>query len=171
MGREVRRVPASWQHPRNERGHYIPLLGASFSERHAEWTAEKAQWDAGFVRDYRYGWKSREHLECETFDDWHGREPSAEDFMPEWAESERTHYQMYENVSEGTPISPVMESPEELARWLADNNESAFAGQGASYESWLRVCQGGFSPSAVFSQETGLVSGVEFFGQSGGRHE
>ena len=42
---------------------------------------------------------------------------------------ERTHYQMYETCTEGTPISPVMETPENLARWLADNGASAFGGQ------------------------------------------
>lgn len=26
MGREVRRVPANWQHPKNVEGHYVPLL-------------------------------------------------------------------------------------------------------------------------------------------------
>jgi len=170
MGREVRRVPEGWQHPKNDRGSYIPLLGHSFSERHAEWLAEKEQWDAGLVRDYgvRDGiaWKAKDPTYTGTFEDWHGREPKAEWYMPDWPESERTHVQMYEDVSEGTPISPVMASPEELARWLADNNASAFAGQGASYESWLRVCQGGWAPSMVITPETGAVSGVEFLGRT-----
>jgi hypothetical protein len=168
MGREVRRVPADWQHPKNERGNYIPLLGSSFSQRHAEWMAEKAQWDAGLVRDYSqspWGWKSREHIECEAFEEWHGREPRAEFYMPDWPDSERTHFQMYEDVSEGTPISPVMESPEALAQWLADNNASAFADQGASYDAWLRVCRGGWAPSMVYSAQTGAVSGVEALGR------
>jgi hypothetical protein len=40
------------------------------------------------------------------------------------------HIQMYENVSAGTLISPVMDSPEASAKWLSDNNAPAFADQG-----------------------------------------
>ena len=59
MGREVRKVPASWQHPASPEGWPVPL-------------------DA--------------------------------DDMPQWTETEATHFQMYENVTEGTPISPVMDT-------------------------------------------------------------
>jgi hypothetical protein len=34
---------------------------------------------------------------------------------------------MHENVSAGTPIFPVMDSPEASAKWLADYNAPAFA--------------------------------------------
>lgn len=33
MGREVRRVPAEWQHPKDERGRYIPLFDGKDYER------------------------------------------------------------------------------------------------------------------------------------------
>ena len=79
--------------------------------------------------------------------------------MPDWPESERTHLQMYESTSEGTPISPVMETPEQLARWLADTGASAFAGMTATYEQWLAVARGGFAPSAYVTA-SGLQSGV-----------
>jgi hypothetical protein len=39
------------------------------------------------------------------------------------------HIQMYENVSAGTLISPVMDSPEASAQWLSDNKAPAFAAQ------------------------------------------
>ena len=68
-------------------------------------------------------------------------------------------------VSEGTPISPVLESPEALARWLADNNASAFGYQTATYEQWLATCLSGSAPSAIFSARTGLVSGVEYMAE------
>ena len=80
--------------------------------------------------------------------------------MPDWPETERTHYQMYETTTEGTPISPVMSSPEELARWLVDNEADAFAGQPASYEAWLRMCRGGYAPSMVITNGV-IESGVE----------
>ena len=59
--------------------------------------------------------------------------------MPDWPEAERTHYQMYETTTPGTPISPVMETPEALARWLFKDSpdHDYFATSGATYESWL----------------------------------
>ena len=162
MGREVRMVPANWEHPRDEKGHFIALLGGSFKERAAKWDEEARQWANGFVQDYATdGWKAKEPKNAGTFADWDGGRPNEKDYMPDWPEAERTHYQMYESTSEGTPISPAMETPEALARWLADNSASAFANIGATYEQWLATIKRGWAPSAVSSPKTGLVSGVE----------
>lgn len=168
MGREVRRVPASWEHPKvwqhGQHG-FKPLFGGSFGQRLAEWDEEEAQWQAGYMRSFRpegQRWMPKDPEYAETpFDEWSGPRPKAEDYMPDWPEAERTHWQMYEDCSEGTPISPVMESPEKLARWLADNGASSFGSTTASYEAWLAVCRGAYAPSAVYSQATGLISGVE----------
>ena len=46
-------------------------------------------------------------------------------------------FQMWEDTSEGSPISPVFETPEELARWLADTKASSFGGMTSTYEQWL----------------------------------
>jgi hypothetical protein len=165
MGREVRRVPANWQHPQDGRG-YIPLLGGSFAKELAEWDEGSARWDAGFIRDYSKGldvvaWKPRDaDTVSDTYAEYSGDRPDADEYMPDWPESERTHLQMYEDTTEGTPISPVMATPEELARWLADNNANAFAGQTASYESWLATIKRGWAPSAVSVDGGPLVSGV-----------
>ena len=121
MGREVRRVPATWEHPKDASGNYVPM--------HEHFTYNDEEVEEG-LRD---GWLS-------------GSPPHYDvPVMPQWPDSERTHYQMYEDTSEGTPISPIMESPETLARWLVDNHASAFADNTASYESWLAVCRGGFA--------------------------
>ena len=83
--------------------------------------------------------------------------------MPDWPEAERTHYQMYESVTEGTPISPVMKSPETLARWLADNKASAGPYATATYDQWLAMIEAGSSVcSFVMNRGTGeIMSGVE----------
>jgi len=141
MGREVRRVKADWQHPKNERGYYRPMFGRNYTEAAKEFL-EKA---------------NAEGLQAAI--DWFGSSPNQEDYMPEWPESERTHLMMYEDTSEGTPISPAFATPEELARWLADNGASACGGETATYEQWLRVCNGGYAPSMVMDSQ-GLRSGV-----------
>ena len=37
---------------------------------------------------------------------------------------ERTHFQYYETVSEGTPVSPIFQSRETLERWFAEHENS-----------------------------------------------
>lgn len=162
MGREVRRVPADWKHPTDGKypsgePRYVALFdGGTYESLLAEWDAERAKWDAGQFPDY-----AKPHHKTLTYEQWAGRRPRAEDYMPRWTQGEATHLMMYETTSEGTPISPAFATPEELARWLADNNASAFGSQGASYEAWLRVAQGGYACSAVYTPEMGMVSGVE----------
>jgi len=143
MGREVRRVPATWEHPKDERGRFIPM--------HERFCYTESEIEEGL----REGWlKNQPPL-------------YGVPTMPQWPESERTHYQMYEDCTEGTPISPVMETPEALARWLADTGASSFGGMTADYEAWLRVCRGGWAPSAVMITGGVLTSGVAFKGEVG----
>lgn len=158
MGREVRRVPADWKHPEG-----VALFdGPDYAPRVKKWDEGAAKWAQGLRDDYNGGWKPLDGSEeAKTYADWAGVRPDASDYMPVWPESERTHYMMYEDTSEGTPISPAFATPEELARWLADTEATAFADQPASYESWLRVARGGYACSAVSVGGGPLVSGVE----------
>jgi hypothetical protein len=163
MGREVRRVTATWEHPKNENGHYEPLLGYSFSEQLKDWKEEFEQWNKGFRKSWNdeNPWKPKENDELEmSFEEWSGSEPKIEDYMPDWKEEEKTHIQMYEDTSEGTPISPVFDNAEDLARWLADNNASSFGSSTATYEQWLSTINLGFAPSMIMDNN-GLRSGVE----------
>ncbi len=171
MGREVRRIPAGWEHPKNASGGLVPLLsGCNFAERRAEWEATKARWDAGWRRAYGDeiersdsdgNWAQRkEGYVTMTFEEWNDPAPSQEGYMPAWPAEECMLLVMYETCSEGTPISPPFKTPEELARWLADNQADAFAGLAASYEAWLSTIRRGFAVSAVLDGR-GLVSGVE----------
>jgi len=121
----------------------------------------------GLMRDYATnGWKPRDRDDI-AFEDWYGEMPRAEDFMPEFPQGTATHMMMYETTSEGTPISPAFATAEELARWLADNNASAFGGTGATYEQWLSTIHRGFAPSTVLTA-TGIVSGVEALDKESG---
>jgi hypothetical protein len=150
MGREVRRVPKDWQHPQRDDGRegFKPLYPGEFYESAAtNWLALLAEKGA-----------TPEGLQAVL--EWEGQPPNREKYMPDWPEAERTHLMMYEDTSEGTPISPAFATPEELARWLADTKASAFASKPASYEAWLRVAQGGWAPSLVI-QGGVMRSGVE----------
>jgi len=69
-------------------------------------------------------------------------------------------WQMWETTSEGSPMSPIFDTPEDLAQWLADSGASAFGGMTATYDQWLATIKRGWAMSA-FTDETGLHSGVE----------
>jgi hypothetical protein len=190
MGREIRRVPADWQHPqlpprpmsehqRFAREHVLRLglltseevepevryksqLEGPIEDAIADWEAEKVEqkalWDqrkCEYVDDDIYDKSTFE----EYFDENYGEAPDQDLYMPSWTEEQKTHLMMYQNTSEGTPISPAFETPEELARWLADNNASAFGSDGATYEQWLGMCKSGWAPSAILSNGV-LQSGV-----------
>lgn len=165
MGREVRRVPADWQHPKHWVGglngleeRYKPLFpGERYQPEVDEWDEACAKWKAGWRPDYCTDPESR----AMCYEQWAGQRPHRDDYMPNWPAEQRTHLMMYEDTSEGTPISPAFKTPEELARWLTDNRASAFGKDTASYEAWLRVARGGWAPSMVAVQGIGVISGVE----------
>lgn len=139
MSLKVRRVRADWQHPRGLNGKFIPMHEI-FPYTDNE-IAEGVQ------------------------DGWLKNDPPTYGLaiMPQWPTEERTHYQMYETVSEGTPVSPVMNSPEALAHWLADNKVKAGPGRIATYGQWLEMIKVGSScGSFVVNLRTGeIISGVE----------
>lgn len=171
MGREIRMVPAGWEHPKDGRGVYIPLMKGPFSQRLADWKEAFARFDAGEVEDWSPGTKDKKRkpktgsaLECASYADWDGYCPKQAEYMPEFEEGTATMFCMYENTSEGTPISPAFATPEELARWLADTGASAFGGMTATYEQWLATCKSGWAVSAVMevgSTGNKMMSGVE----------
>ena len=142
MGREVRMVPKDWRHPKSANGAYIPMYESfPFSEEEIE-NGLKDGWLQNTPPHYG--------LNC----------------MPKFPDSECTHFQMYETCSEGTPISPPMETPEALAQWLVDNKASAFAGHTATYEQWLATINRGWAISVVMSNGefmTGVASSLRGF--------
>ncbi|MCL2715616.1 MAG: hypothetical protein FWD68_13775 [Alphaproteobacteria bacterium] len=164
MGHEVRRVPPGWEHPKFTEdntphplcvGHTRPLLG-DFAWALARWQEGEAKWP--LVRSYPDGWK-RHSGKIKSCAQYRSR-PNPDNYMPVWPAEECTQLVMYETTTEGTPVSPQFSTPEELARWLADNKVPVFAHMTADYESWLRVARGGLAPSAIVGRDGTVVDGV-----------
>lgn len=80
-----------------------------------------------------------------------------------WQKSEPPEgegWQVWETVSEGSPISPVFATPEELAAHMAQTRWGA--DQGTSYETWLKFIVGpGWAISGVMDSK-GFRTGVKF---------
>lgn len=69
-------------------------------------------------------------------------------------------YQMWENTSEGSPMSPVFDTPTKLAAWLVRNRASSFGDSTATFASWMAMIEDGWAPSAIGSVGKGMQSGV-----------
>jgi hypothetical protein len=122
MSRVARRVPPDWIHPTDDRGQYVRLRdGTTFEERLREWDEESAKWLEGLQRSYDrrvWGPVPAEYRGM-TFAEYAGDRPDPKDYTPRWPAARCTHWQYYEEVTEGTPLSPVFGSPEELVSWMS----------------------------------------------------
>lgn len=127
MGREVRNISSDWDHPKHKDGGYEPLFdGFGYLNRVREW------------EDH-----CKAHGIEEAIEEL-GDPPRKDDYMPVWDDDKLTHIQMYENTSEGTPISPKFEKGQdvELAKWLVENKVSYFAGDATTFDHWLGIIDG-----------------------------
>ena len=112
MGREIRQVPPNWEHPKDVNGHHTPLHSGSYRDAKKEWIAGLLEWEAGTHEDFdKWGDKH-------NYWEWRGMPPE-KDLYGDFAPEDATWFQIYETVSEGTPVSPPFETREELAQWLA----------------------------------------------------
>ena len=156
MGREVRRVPANWQHPTIERYGRTdkqPMYDERFDSRFAEWLADFDRIRAGNLNDFE--------RECYPLGlaDWLNdeRAPDPAYFRP-WADEEATWFQVWETVSEGTPVTPPFATPEELVEYLVKHGDEWDQSRGTG--GWKRssaeaFVKQGWAPSMMVSVGSG----------------
>jgi hypothetical protein len=135
VGRELRRVPANWEHPRDEQGEYIPLHDQCYAAALRDWNHQAELWERRAHPDQtRYPDAPDQY----TWEQWHGAGPDPAYYRERcWGEDEATAYQVYENVTEGTPISPVLPDLEALRAWLRADGYSAEATEQLLQTSYL----------------------------------
>jgi len=137
MGREIRRVPSSWEHPKDIRSNYVPLFDQTFADAIWDWYKELVAWQV----QPRGGF---------SFEEWVGARPNPGGYRPEWSR-EPSCYQIYENVTEGTPVSPIFMSLDEMYAWLIK--------RGFSEKTSSKFIETGYAFSMVFVLGKG-VSGL-----------
>lgn len=171
MGREIRRVPANWDHPARTRkddpyghGGYQPMYDQHFDERFAEWLADFDRIRSGDLTDIE--------RECYALGlaDWLSDEglPPNPSYYRTFSDDDATWFQMYETVSEGTPVSPPFATREELVSYLAANGDFWDQERGTkplSREAYEKFVNAGWAPSMVMDGGK-MMSGVEFVGTS-----
>lgn len=91
--------------------------------------------------------------------DGHGIDPEALGDYEAWEPSEPPigeGYQMWETVTEGSPISPVFETPEGLARFLSEWYKDR-----GNYRQWLLMLSGPGSVPTLVMEGGRVMSGVQ----------
>jgi len=160
MGREIRRVPANWQHPTHERcPHnttcrpvcYRPLFDQDYDSAAREWLDGLLAWEADKAGERTKAERSKYYERY--FWDWHGRPPDKDSYRADaWTPEQATHFQMYETVSEGTPVSPVFATRDELIDYLMNHGDfwDQQRGEGGwRRENAERFVGVGYAPSLV----------------------
>lgn len=154
MGREIRRVIPNWEHPKRKdwRGEesYQPLFDQDYETAMGEWIQNHNLWLEGKHPDQLKPDSSGRKYKY--YAQWNGNAPDVEYYRPKWAEGEATWYQLYETVSEGSPVSPPFEKPEELIDYLATHGDfwDQQRGDGPySREAAESIVRGGWAPSFV----------------------
>jgi hypothetical protein len=124
MGREIRRVPPNWEHPKGNRRNgdidYLPMYDQEFEASAREWLDNCIAWDNGTHSDLKD--KPEHKIDCPYFWQWDGNPPDADYYRPKFTE-EPTWYQVYETVSEGTPVTPPFATKEELVNYLVEHGD------------------------------------------------
>jgi hypothetical protein len=151
MGREIRRVVPNWEHPKRQmwrpgRGYvdeYQPMYDDAFAPKMREWYGEWEAWERGD--------KPADAI-SESYIDYNGPPPDPAYHRPDWKAEDMTWWQVYETVSEGTPVTPPFATPEELIDYLATNGD--FWDQHRGDGPWPRAnaeafVKSGWAPSMI----------------------
>lgn len=159
MGREIRRVPPDWKHPIRECPHYPkctqpyknngrcfqPLHDQSFVSAAAEWKKEYSDWENG-----KHPSKS-DFQNCE-FWEYHGDPPDRAYYRDrDWTEEEASCFQLYSTVSEGTPMSPVCATKDELFKYLTTHGDY-WDSTPWKEDAAKRMIESGWAPSMIVTR-------------------
>lgn len=114
-------------------------------------------------------WQEGKHpdqnADYEYYAEYDGDAPSVEGYRPDWGDGEATWWQVYETVSEGTPVSPPFGTQEELIDYLVAHGD--FWDQERGHAGWERkaaerfVKEVGWAPSGIVIPGKGFKTGIE----------
>ncbi len=150
MGREIRMVPPNWEHPTGKNSGFQSMYDEDFETAAKKWKEEYALW----VKGKHPG----QPQDCE-FWEWAGDPPDRESYRPKFTE-EPTWFQMYETVSEGTPVSPPFATKQELEDYLVERGDfwdQSRGDGGGKRENAKRFVESGFAMSGIMSVQDGKV--------------
>ena len=157
MGREIRRVPPNWEHPKDEKGEYLSMYDEEYETVANEWFNDCIAWfngthkdiinDPDLKKEYPFYWE------------YEGDPPDRNYYRPKFTE-DPTWFQVYQTVSEGSPVTPPFATKEELVEYLVQNGD--FWDQKRRHGGWNRENAERFvgsewAPSLMFNTTTNEI--------------
>ena len=169
MGREIRMVPPNWQHPQRTdsygRTGLQPMHDRTFAEAAKEWKDGFAAWERGERPAYC---TDEDHRTMEYWE-WNGGPPEDRAYYRPWSPEEATWVQVWETVSEGTPVTPPFATKEELIAHLVKYGDDWDRNRG--HGGWpeknaRKFVEDGWAPSMIVVQS---AAGNQIFTARDGR--
>lgn len=132
-----RRVAPDWVHPTDADGRHIPLFdGTKLLAEQAHWDECAVRWAQGEVFGYLgvgiddktiHDWSPKTPHDLDmTMEHYYGDRPNPAYYSPAWTPEQATAWQVYEEVSEGTPISKVWMDLDTMAREIAEEHGHSY---------------------------------------------
>ncbi len=121
MGRKLVMVPPNWQHPNNADGHPQPMYDQWFEDAFDEWLAEFDRIRTGDLTDIE-----REcYPSSRPLAEWLLDEGAPHDlaYYRPWRDEEATWFQVWQTVSEGSPVTPPFATKGELVDYLVEHGD------------------------------------------------
>jgi hypothetical protein len=150
MGREIRRVPLDWEHPRDSQGRYIPLYDETYKARCQRFIIR--------FQSLVNGGEITETI-VDELENMNYLIADREMCRPDWKEDVELGYCLYENVSEGTPVSPVFATAAGLREWLVTEYNVPPTSADAFMES-------GYAPSFMVYGDGDVERGIDTLGNN-----
>jgi len=168
MGREIRMVPPNWQHPKDDHGNLRPMFGRNFDDVFADWLADFDRIRRGELTDIErecYGKLGMNPLAEWLRDEGAPRAPG--NYRP-WRDDEAMWVQVWETVSEGTPVTPPFATKGELVDYLVTGGDDwdrkrgrGKRGRGGYTRAQAEAfVDAGWAPSFVMASGS-MASGIE----------
>jgi hypothetical protein len=152
MGFEIRMVPPHWQWgaPNTQ-----PMYDRRFEDVVKEWKEGFLAWEAGTKfrpENLREDGSTMEYWEAER------NPPGDRAYYRPWKDEEATWFQVWETVSEGTPVTPAFHSRGELAEFLSKFG-TAWDDGPWGWDRATAFCKEGegWAPSGLINMGTGEV--------------
>lgn len=162
MGREIRRVPQNWEHPTQRCEHSPWRGGCDYAKRHGGKCLKPLM--QGYADTKAEFEKMQAEKGLQEALDYFGQAPDADDYVPDWTEEEATWFQVYETVSEGTPVTPPFQTREALVEYLTTQKDFWGDGPVSRKAAEAFVMDDGWVPSLMV--ENGVITaGIEIAGR------
>jgi hypothetical protein len=118
-------VPPHWQHPMGDRGAPQSMFDQHFDDAFAEWLADFDRIRSGELSDCERTCYAKPGMS--PLAQWIGDAgvPPDRRYYRPWRDGEGTWFQVWENVSEGSPVTPAFATQEELVDYLVDYGDDS----------------------------------------------